>query len=208
MNCRDFEELIGAYLDNELAGEQLAEFDQHRRECALCGMLLDGISENLTLLSGIPEVEPPPRLAGRVMEATRKAGRPPLVKILQFIQPVLQTRQRIAAAAIFILFAVALGFNYADSTRDGRDDASLVSLVDYTGNRLFIQAVKTYDSVQSAWVSTAAFLERTNNFFQTSWDQVKDAFDSGQEKKDEPAPNPEKKVNQFLAPDQGVRKFA
>lgn len=202
MNCREFEELLGEHLDGELAGEQLAAFEQHRRECALCTLLLEGVKENLALFQDFPEMDPPPRLAQRILAATQQPPRRGWTRFLDELLPRQGLWPRLAVAAIVLLFVVSLAYNFvlqppADAAGLAKDQRNLVSMVDYTGSRALTRAVRVYESVQETWDAAIFYKDRVNNFFQSHWEQVKDVFNSDEKKKKSPEPG-RREMNQSL----------
>ena len=54
MNCNEFENLLSEFLDAELSGPTLQEFEAHRRECALCALLLENVREASASLHALP----------------------------------------------------------------------------------------------------------------------------------------------------------
>jgi hypothetical protein len=70
MSCSEFDALLSQAIDGTLAGERLAAFDAHGRECQLCGPLLQEAESGLSWLKSLAEVEPPPGLVGNILLRT------------------------------------------------------------------------------------------------------------------------------------------
>lgn len=197
MDCREFEDLIGAYVDSELTGKPLHEFEGHRRACSLCALLMDTVMDNRSVCSSIPEVEPPPELARKILEATRrpKFSLPGFLKTLVHPAPILSFHQRrLAAAALACLFLVAVGYNLlnAPAARNLDPTGGSSPVLDNLTNKVVHRFVKLYEGAAEAWDSVVIFTEKTQVYLETKWEQVKDIF-SPRDKKKETLPRNEKK---------------
>ncbi len=80
MNCGGFDELLSAYLDDELAFEDKLRLEEHLRHCNRCKQVLDDFSRIKTALSLLPEIEIPENLHNKVMAAV---GYPKKTRSLQ-----------------------------------------------------------------------------------------------------------------------------
>ncbi|HZU67178.1 MAG TPA: zf-HC2 domain-containing protein [Ktedonobacteraceae bacterium] len=69
MNCEQVEELLSAYLDNQLATEERHEVAAHLRHCAHCNAILADFRRNDTLLRHLPRVSPDPALRQRIFSS-------------------------------------------------------------------------------------------------------------------------------------------
>ena len=83
MQCAEFDALLSQAIDGTLAGERLAAFEAHGRECKLCGPLLQEAEAGHRWLKSLAEIEPPEELVTNIL--LRTTG-------------VVPSRQRIAAA--------------------------------------------------------------------------------------------------------------
>jgi hypothetical protein len=72
MTCERFEELLSAYLEGELEGEERRAMDAHLLVCASCAELLSAFRESQAALAGFPEVEPGPELMARLYAIPEK----------------------------------------------------------------------------------------------------------------------------------------
>ena len=70
MSCSEFDAMLSQAIDGTLAGERLAQFEAHGRECQLCGPLLQEAEAGRSWLKSLTEVEPPPELVTNVLLAT------------------------------------------------------------------------------------------------------------------------------------------
>lgn len=69
MNCEQVEELLSAYLDNQLATEEHREVAAHVRQCAECSALLAEFRRNDALLRHLPRVSPHRALRERIFSS-------------------------------------------------------------------------------------------------------------------------------------------
>jgi Putative zinc-finger len=70
MQCAEFDALLSQAIDGTLAGERLASFEAHSRECKLCGPLLQETEAGRTWLKSLAEVEPPEELVTNILLRT------------------------------------------------------------------------------------------------------------------------------------------
>ncbi len=201
MNCNEFENLVSEFLDGALHGDALAGFELHRVQCPLCAMLLDNVNESLSRLHQLEEVEPPPGLAQRILAATSGDRAGFGRRLLGLVHFERELAPQLLAASVIILFAAALSYNMffraPDAAVGAGQPSNLVTVVDYTGNRLLSSMMQFYSGVQEAWQTAGNYYDETADFFQTNWQQVKDVF-KGKEEKKKPAPDNQKNINQSM----------
>ncbi|MBO0910989.1 MAG: zf-HC2 domain-containing protein [Acidobacteria bacterium] len=70
MSCSEFDALISQAIDGTLAGERLAGFEAHRRECTLCGPLVEDAERGRFWVKSLAEVEPPQDLVTAILLRT------------------------------------------------------------------------------------------------------------------------------------------
>src|SRR5262244_994316 len=70
MQCAEFDALLSQAIDGTLAGERLAAFEAHGRECKLCGPLLQEAEAGRTWLKSVAEVDPPEELVTNILLRT------------------------------------------------------------------------------------------------------------------------------------------
>jgi len=70
MHCAEFDALLSQAIDGTLAGERLATFETHGRDCKLCGPLLQEADAGRTWLKSMAEVEPPEDLLTNILLRT------------------------------------------------------------------------------------------------------------------------------------------
>jgi len=69
MNCEQVEELLSAYLDNQLATEERREVAIHLQQCSACSSILAEFRRNDALLRHLPRVSPEPELRERIFSS-------------------------------------------------------------------------------------------------------------------------------------------
>src|SRR5579884_865634 len=70
MSCSEFDALLSQAIDGTLAGDRLAAFEAHGRECQLCGPLLQEAESGRSWLKSLTEVEPPAELVTNILLRT------------------------------------------------------------------------------------------------------------------------------------------
>jgi len=73
MSCSEFDALVSQAIDGTLAGERLLAFEAHRRECTLCGPLIEEAERGRFWLKSLEEVEPPADLVTGILLRTTGA---------------------------------------------------------------------------------------------------------------------------------------
>lgn len=72
MACSEFEALLADALDNAIATESRQAFDEHGRNCAVCGPMLAEALEGMVMVRGLAELEPPKNLVHNILAATSR----------------------------------------------------------------------------------------------------------------------------------------
>jgi anti-sigma factor RsiW len=97
MTCKRFEELLSAYLEGEVSGEEKREMDAHFASCPACAKLLSLLQETREALHGFPEIEPGPALMAKLYAIPEKK---------KFFKPVFAFLLRPALQPVFAAFTV------------------------------------------------------------------------------------------------------
>lgn len=74
MTCERIEELLSAYLEDELAPAEKAEVAAHLAACPACAEFAGLMKEALEATAGFPDLEPSPALVARLYGIPEKAG--------------------------------------------------------------------------------------------------------------------------------------
>src|SRR5438270_8261313 len=72
MECSEFEALLADALDNSVAADARPAFDEHGRDCAVCGPMLSEALEGMVMLRRLGELEPPKNLVHNILAATSR----------------------------------------------------------------------------------------------------------------------------------------
>ncbi len=71
MSCARTRKRLNPYLEGELGDAEQARIRTHLEACSACAAELDALQRTLGLLRGLPDVEPPPHLAQRIIARLR-----------------------------------------------------------------------------------------------------------------------------------------
>ncbi|HEX5506751.1 MAG TPA: zf-HC2 domain-containing protein, partial [Thermomicrobiales bacterium] len=75
MDCREIRPLLSAYMDNELAPDDLRAVQEHVADCADCAALLTSYRRIRAAVRALPEADPPPELREAVFAKATPAYR-------------------------------------------------------------------------------------------------------------------------------------
>lgn len=115
--CEQTEARLSDYLDGVLNPAELAEFSAHVPTCARCAPLVASVSDLLTGLRGMEQIEEPPRLVYSILDKTL-GPRETLTgwrAILGWVRGVASIRfayGALSVAATLIIFVSAAGLNW------------------------------------------------------------------------------------------------
>ena len=68
--CDQIEERLVDYLDGLLEGPERADFEAHVMKCAQCAPLLASVTQLVSEMHRMEQVEPPPRLVYAILDKT------------------------------------------------------------------------------------------------------------------------------------------
>lgn len=109
MNHSRAQDLLSAYLEHDLGDAECAEIEAHLAACTPCGTDLEDLRGAVDLLRRLPDPEPPPFLATRVMAriAAGEARSPVWRRWLEQLGSPLVAAPLAAAAAALAVFLFA-----------------------------------------------------------------------------------------------------
>jgi anti-sigma factor RsiW len=110
MTCRRIEELLSAYLEDELAAAEKAEFEAHLAACPGCADLAGLMKRTMAAAASFPEIEPSPALVARLYAIPEeKPEKKRLIRpVFEWLaRPALQPVYAAVAAFIAVLTFVA-----------------------------------------------------------------------------------------------------
>jgi len=76
MTCREIEEKLHDYLENELVADERVAVEEHLSACPRCRRALADAKKERQLLRGLGDVEPPPFFEQRIMARVRAEAKP------------------------------------------------------------------------------------------------------------------------------------
>ena len=130
MNCRDFEELLSAYADGELAGIQRDQLDEHLAICADCQAVLGDYMKIREQLSSLRATPPLPDIRGTTMSKLKMAVAP--AKLRRWLRPAL-----VAVPVLIILVTfLSLSFTGAFINPNSIIARALAAIEDVSSYRL------------------------------------------------------------------------
>lgn len=159
LSCAEFEMLLADWLDETLSGsareaERLA-FVRHLETCPACAALLEDATSALAFMERAADVEPPPALVSKILQATNAGwefklrGRGVSGWINRTFAPVL--RPRIVMGMMLTVLSATMLTRCAPNhtlTAADLDPVRLWTSLDDRTHRVWDRAVKSYESMR------------------------------------------------------------
>lgn len=160
-NCAEFEVLLADWIDETLAapGRQTERdaFLHHLESCEACAELADDAKYALGFMDRAAEVEPPPVLVSKILQATNSGwefklrSRGLSGRINRLFAPVL--RPRFVMGAVLTLMSMTImargcGLPAHTFTAADLDPVRLWTALDNKTHRIWDRAVKSYESMR------------------------------------------------------------
>jgi anti-sigma factor RsiW len=145
--CEQTEARLSDYLDGVLNPVELAEFTAHVPSCARCAPLVASVSDLVTGLHGMEQIEAPPRLVYSILDKTL-GPRETLTgwrAILGWVRGVASVRfayGALSVAATLIIFATAAGLNWRHPKLADLRPATIYRKADRSANLAYASSVK------------------------------------------------------------------
>jgi hypothetical protein len=161
LTCEQFEVLLADKIDGELGSparaEDLAAFERHLSECPACAQLAEDTQSALAFMEIAAEVEPPPELTAKILEATHAGWEFKLRArgvrgwINRLFAPVL--KPRFVMGAMMTMMSITMLSRCAGDPRKPMtaadlDPVRLWSSLDDRTHRLWDRTVKSYESMR------------------------------------------------------------
>jgi hypothetical protein len=159
MSCAEFEMLLADWIDETLAvparEAERAAFVRHLESCAACAALLEDASAAVAFMDRAAEVEMPPALVSKILQATNSGwefklrGRGISGWINRMFAPVL--RPRLVMGAVLALVSMTMLTRCAPNrtfTAADLDPVRLWTSLDDRTHRIWDRAVKSYESMR------------------------------------------------------------
>jgi anti-sigma factor RsiW len=115
--CEQTEARLSDYLDGLLNSAEIAEFSAHVPSCARCAPLVSSVSDLLTGLHGMEQIEAPPRLVYSILDKTlgpreTVTGWRAMLGWVRSTASIRFAYGALSVAATLIIFVTASGFNW------------------------------------------------------------------------------------------------
>lgn len=161
LTCEQFEALLADYIDGELGSSlraaDRAAFEQHLAQCPACAQLTEDAQSALAFMETAADVEPPPALAAKILEATQSGWEFKLRArgvrgwVNRLFAPVL--RPRFVMGAMMTMMSLTMLSRCAGDPRKPMtaadlDPVRLWSSLDDRTQRLWDRTVKSYESMR------------------------------------------------------------
>jgi len=157
MRCEEFDALLADHLDGTLARSEQAAFAEHLNSCAACSAYEADARSALSFMEMAADVEPPPQLAGRILQATNAGWEFKLRAkgirgwINRAFAPVL--RPRIVMGAMLTLMSLTMLTRCAGGPKNtltaaDLDPIRLWSALDDRAHRVWDRTMKGYESMR------------------------------------------------------------
>jgi hypothetical protein len=159
MSCAEFEILLADWIDETLAlparETERAAFVRHLDSCAACATLLEDASSAVAFMERAADVETPPALVSKILQATNSGwefklrGRGVSGWINRTFAPVL--RPRIVMGAVLTLVSATMLTRCAPDhtlTAADLDPVRLWTALDDRTHRIWDRGVKSYESMR------------------------------------------------------------
>src|SRR5262249_58898897 len=115
--CEQTELRLSDYLDGLLTAAEQKEFDAHVNSCARCTPLVSSVTQALSGLHSLAQVEPPPRLVYNILDKTlgpreTVTGWKAILAWFRAFNPQRLAYGGVSLCAMFLVFASFTGFNW------------------------------------------------------------------------------------------------
>jgi hypothetical protein len=161
LTCEQFEVLLADKIDGELGSpartEDLAAFERHIAECAACALLAEEAQSAVSFMEIAAEVEPPPALTAKILEATHSGWEFKLRArgvrgwINRTFAPVLKPRFVMGAMMTMMsltMLSRCAGDPKRPLTAADLDPVRLWAALDDRTHRVWDRTVKSYESMR------------------------------------------------------------
>jgi len=161
LTCEQFEILLADHIDGELRSaaraEDRAAFEKHRATCATCALMAEEVEGAVSFMEIAAEVEPPPALTAKILEATQSGWEFKLRArgvrgwVNRLFAPVL--KPRFVMGAMMTMMSLTMLSRCAGDPRKpltaaDLDPVRIWSSLDDRTHRLWDRTVKSYESMR------------------------------------------------------------
>jgi hypothetical protein len=156
MNCERIQDILSAYLENELCADDRAFIQDHLKTCPECSALSQILRETQEALHGFPELEVRPELLSRLYVIPDEVKKPKF-SLADFLQPAVQPV--LSAATAFLLLFSFYTFNPEKKS------------IDRFFNRQLHQG---YNTVEKLYAKAGSLADELGSFKDTVLGSLKD----------------------------------
>lgn len=158
--CEQTEARLSDYLDGALAGAEQSAFDAHINTCQRCTVLVASVSDLVTDLHSMEQVEPPPRLVYSILDKTlgpREAvsGWRAWLGWVRGIAAIRFAYGALSVVATLIIFVTAAGLNWRKPRLADLQPAMIYRNADrqahlvYARSAKFVSDLRVVNEIQS-----------------------------------------------------------
>jgi anti-sigma factor RsiW len=145
--CEQTEARLSDYLDRMLNPAELAEFSVHVPSCARCAPLVASVSDLLTGLHAMEQIEPPPRLVYSILDKTlgpreTVTGWRAMLGWLRGTTSIRFAYGALSVAATLIIFVTVSGFNWRHPKLADLKPATIYRNADRSAHLAYASSVK------------------------------------------------------------------
>jgi anti-sigma factor RsiW len=145
--CEQTEARLSDYLDGVLNPAELAEFSGHVPSCARCEPLVASVSDLLTGLHGMEQIEAPPRLVYSILDKTlgpreTVTGWRAMLGWVRSTTSIRFAYGALSVAATLIIFVTASGFNWRHPKVADLRPATIYRNADRSAHLAYASSVK------------------------------------------------------------------
>jgi anti-sigma factor RsiW len=146
-SCEQTEARLSDYLDGVLNPSELAEFSAHVPSCARCAPLVASVSDLLTGLHGMEQIEEPPRLVYSILDKTlgpreTVTGWRAMLGWIRSTTSIRFAYGALSVAATLVLVVTASGFNWRHPKLADLKPATIYRNADRSAHLAYASSVK------------------------------------------------------------------
>lgn len=158
MKCVEIEALLADYVDGTLSAVERASVEQHLVSCPACREFAAEVQSATAFLARVPDVEPPPELAARIIFETQ-SGRHGALKPQSWwkrifgplVEPILQPRFAMGMALTILSFSMVArvtGIKVTEVRAEDLHPSKIWVEMENRAHRTWAGLVKRYENLK------------------------------------------------------------